>query len=261
MDLFEASVAAAGRDLERAAARDGSRGIGIAVRRGSGLRELVSVVGPAVGGSALEAHPGWDLPLAAVLEIETTSGPRSFVAELLRVGVPSTWLDAATSSGPGSLPPFALDLARRVAAEHGRGGVVGLVHPATVLVEPKTRRLVAVAQRPLRIAGVIGVEGDRPLLGYRGWAPDDVIGGVPSAAGDVFRLALALWQWRHGAHPFGSLADGELLAVLGQLAAGTAAPLPAAADDLDALLLACLAPDAATRPTAADLVGALEVRR
>jgi hypothetical protein len=257
-ELFEASVALAGRMLERAAARDGSRGIGVAARTDRNVRELVTVVGPGVPAPALAAREGWDLPLVAAEVIETPSGPRTFVAELLPVGVPSTWLDAATTSAPGTLPPFALDLARRVAAEHALGGVVGPMHPATVLVDPVARTLVAVAQRPLRIAGVIGVEGDRPLLGYRMWAPDDVTGEGPSTAGDVFRLALALWQWRRGAHPFGNLPDGELLAVLGDLAAGAAAPLPTPSDDLDAVLLGCLAPSATARPSAADVVAGLE---
>lgn len=255
-DLFEASIAAAGRDLERAVARDGSRGVGIAMRRAGGARELVCVVGPGIAERALDERPGWDLPLVTAREIETSSGPRTFVAELLPVGVPSTWL-----AGPGaqrSLLPFTLELAGRVAAEHARGAVVGLLHPATVLVEPEHGRLIAVAQRPLRIAGTIGVEGDRPLLGYRAWTPRDLTGEAADAPDDVFRLALLAWHWRHGGHPFGSLSDGELLGVLGEVTAGEPPPLPAAEDDLDAVLLSCFVPRAAARPSAADLVTALE---
>ena len=254
--LFDASVAAAGRRLERAAARDGARGIGIATRLDGAVRELVTIVGTPVPPEALADHPGWDLPLAVADRVDTSSGPRTFVAELLPVGVPSTWLPDAQKPS-GALSPFALELTRRMVAEHAGGGLVGRLHPATVLVDPDTKTLVAVAQRPLRIADIAAVEGDRPLLGYRTLAPGD-LAGQASRADDVFRLGVLLWQWRHGNHPFGNLPDGELLGALAGVDAAVAPATPDPTDDLDRTLVACFAPTPEARPSASEVLAALE---
>lgn len=256
-DLFEASLALAGRKLERAAARDGSRGVGIAHRVDGGSRELVTVVGPEVAEGALAEHAGWDLPLVDVRPIETSSGPRTLVAEALPSGVPSSWIEQ--DGGGHGLLAVARELAMRVAAEHSAGRTVGPLHAATVLVDPDTLTIAAVAQRPLRIAGAIAVEGDRPLLGYGTWAPRDLLGGPATPADDVFRLAILAWRWRHGEHPFGALTDAGVLAQLSAIGAGDPAPLQSPGDELDRVLLGCLAPSPAARPTATELVAALGV--
>jgi hypothetical protein len=267
-DLFDAAVADAGRTLERAVARDGSRGVGVATRNVDGSRELVSVVGPDVDPALVAEHPGWDLPLADVRRITTSSGPRTFIAERLPAGVPSTWIwpPAPDSTGgqpkgassAGRLPPFCRALVERVVSVHEAGDVVGPLHPAVVLVGAGTAGLLGVAQRPLRVAAAIGVEGDRPLFGYGHLAPNDVVGGGTTASDDVFRLGLLVWGWRHGTHPLGHGSDSARLATLAELAAGRAvAGLPTPGDSLDALLLACLGPSPADRPSARELRTAL----
>jgi len=257
-DLFEQALAGAGWRIERAAARDGTRGIAVANRDSGGTRALVTVVGLGVESTALAAHDGWDLPIDGSTIIETASGPRLLVAELLPDGVPSTWVTPVEPPTTRPVPAFGLELARRILTEHLRGAAVGRLHPATVLVEPADHALVAVAQRPLRIATSVAVEGDRPLLGYSTWTPGDAGREPPSMADDVFRLAILLWRWRHASHPFGTLPDGELLELLGQVATGSAPPLPLPADDLDRMLIACLVPAPAARPTVADIVMAVE---
>jgi hypothetical protein len=258
-DLFAEAVALGGRRLERSATADGTRGIGVAIRDADGARELVTVIGAGVEAADIAAHDGWDLPLVEQRLVNTSSGPRLLLAEALRAGVPSTWL-RSEPRGEHVLPVprHGAALAERIVDEHRRGGAVGRLHPATVLIDPDTHALVAVAQRPLRVARAVPGEGHRPLLGYAFWSPNDATANPPSMADDVFRLAVLLWVWRHDAHPLGHLRDAEMLVMLGRLGGGVAAPLPAPADDLDRLLLACLVPSPTARPTSAELVVALE---
>lgn len=252
---FEETLAALGRTVEAVLARAGGRGVAIARNVAPGRRELVSVVGPGVGRDLLRANVGWDLPLEEAREVETPSGPRTVVLERLTSGVSSTLVEAQGSGTLDGPPPFVLELAERIAATHARGEVAGPLHPVTIFVQPETLHLAAIAGRPLRIGGVVAVEGDPPLFGPGYLAPADVRGEPAGPADDVFRLAALAWRWRHGRDPFPGPLAGQLERILGGAPAmdeGTGE-----LDALDAALLRAFRPRTAERPSAAELREAL----
>ena len=135
---------------------------------------------------------------------------------------PSRWRSVDRSIPPSwdeteadVAPPFAIELARRMAVAGDAGVPVGPLHPALVFVT-QTGELAATAQRVLRLAPAAPPEGRPPLFAASYRTPAEVRGEPASAPDDAFRLASLLWRWRHGAAPFGTgltevegiLADG-----------------------------------------------------
>jgi hypothetical protein len=254
-DLFEASIAAAGRELVRAITQDGSRGVGIARGATIGSTELVTVVGPGVDDALLVEHAGWDLELAEARSIDTTSGPRTFVAE--RLGANATPAHTVGATAAPAFQRVASELVRRVAAAHARDELVGALHPALLFVGEDAGTLIGVAQRPLRLASTHAVEGDRPLFGYGHLSPGDLAGTGGSRADDIFRVGVTLWRLRHGTHPFGNLADTSLAAMIAEIGLGTAARVEPSGDPIDEVLARCFDPDPDARPAADQLLEAL----
>jgi hypothetical protein len=138
-----------------------------------------------------------------------------------------------------------VEVAERVAATHEADQVVGYLHPDLVLVDPTTRALTAVAQRPIRAdAAAEPIDGARRFFGVEFLSPSELQGRTPRLADDVFRLGALVWRWRHGADPFAGAFPDRLERSLAGVPAG------GAGDDLDDLLRRCFAADPASRPSA-----------
>lgn len=252
-DPFDELLVQLGVTLETAILTSGSRGIAIG-RRGED-RVLAAVVGPDVDPGALREVPGWDLPLGRVEEVETDNGRWTVIAESLPTGIPSTSPGLAGerralgSGPPFAVPPFAIELARRVAATHDAGELVGPIQPALVFVDPESRSLAGIAQRPLRAdAAAAYLEGAPRFFGAAFLTPGEIRAQPPSPEDDVFRLAALAWRWRHGRDPFA----GDRADRLARTLTGTPTT-PGVGDGLDTVLLAAFGPVAPDRPTAAEL--------
>jgi hypothetical protein len=245
-DPLDAAVA--GFVVERWISRSGSRGIAIA--NDDGGRRLISVLDAAldVADPGLAERRPWDAPLVGV---RATTGGGQILVEVLPDGDPSTadpppW---EATAGDG-VPPFAVELARRMAVAGDAGVPVGPLHPALVFVA-RAGELAATAQRVLRLAPAAGPEGRPPLFaaGYR--TPAEVRGEPASASDDAFRLASLLWRWRHGAAPFGTgLAEVE------GILAGRPAEEPV--DAFDRLLVRAFSPTPPGRPSTTAIAAALD---
>ncbi len=259
---FDELLGTRGYDVELAIIRAGIRGI--AVARSSRGRVLVTVVGPEVEPEALADRPGWDLPLLAVETVETVGGPRTAIVEALPSGIPSTVADVgesalAAAAGRGvaaedGSPDFVLELADRISATHDAGSTVGYLQPELVLVDPTSQRLAGVAQRPVRADAAAGpINGAPRFFGAAYLTPSELRGRPPTPPDDVFRMAAFVWRWRHGADPF----DGSLPDRLARTLAGTPND-GGRRDDVDDLLLRAVDADPAARPSARELLAALE---
>ncbi|MEO8272457.1 MAG: hypothetical protein ABI620_00145 [Chloroflexota bacterium] len=256
---LESLLDAAGVAVELTIAEIGSRGCVIG-RPAIGGRALVTVVGPDLPSAARRGSVGWDLPLRSIEDRATPNGSRTCIVEDLPVGVPST-IASVAGYGAGAAPEYVVALARLLAEAHGRGELVGYLHPDLVFVDPATGSLVAVAQRPIRAAlAAPAWEGDAALFGLDYLTPGDVRRREPSAGDDIHRLAGLIWRWRHGVPPFRGLSEAEhlnRLASAGARPGGAAASVDQPTDDLDELLATALRPDLHERPSAEDLEAAV----
>jgi hypothetical protein len=256
---LDALLARHGFRVEDALVRAGLRGIAIAT--GDHGRSLVSVVGPSVHPAALTERAGWDLRLQSVATTETDGGERTLIVEALRSGVPMVRPAGGSLGplGPAGMPAFARDLAQRFAAAHASGSIVGRLVPELVFVDPRSLVLVGCAQRTLRAdAAAAPMDGAGRLFGAAYLTPSAIQNQPPTPEDDVFLLAALLWRWRHGIDPFeGPLLERMTLTVEG-------GPVARGADEanpdnpLDLALLRAFDPRPDRRPSAAELVTALE---
>ncbi|MCI1190385.1 serine/threonine protein kinase [Calidifontimicrobium sp. SYSU G02091] len=160
--------------------------------------------------------------------------------------------------------PLVLKLGADVADALAHAHAMGVVHrdlkPANLVFDAATRR---VWITDFGVARALDAARTRTgvLLGTPAFmAPEQLAGGAPSAAGDVYALGVTLFQLLAGTLPYAGETMGALLRAMAQGATRTLAELrpdlpPALAD----LLAQALSREASQRPTAAEF--ALHLRR
>ncbi|WP_119354758.1 serine/threonine-protein kinase [Azohydromonas sediminis] len=160
--------------------------------------------------------------------------------------------------------PLVLKLGADVADALAHAHAMGFVHrdlkPANLVFDAATRR---VWITDFGVARALDAARTRTgvLLGTPAFmAPEQLAGGAPSAAGDVYTLGVTLFQLLAGTLPYAGETMGALLRAMAQGATRTLAELrpdlpPALAD----LLARALSREASQRPTAAEF--ALLLRR
>lgn len=153
--------------------------------------------------------------------------------------------------------PLVLKLGADVADALAHAHAMGFVHrdlkPANLVFDAATRR---VWITDFGVARALDAARTRTgvLLGTPAFmAPEQLAGGAPSAAGDVYALGVTLFQLLAGALPYEGQTMGALLRAMAQGATRTLAELrpdlpPALAD----LLARALSREASQRPTAAE---------
>jgi len=180
---------------------------------------------------------------------------------------PRPWLASEYVAGPslrravelgGPLPTtathvLAAGLARALLDIHGAGTTHHDVSPANVLLAAERPRLVDFGIARSATGGA--VTGSGAAVGTPGFgAPESLEDAPPAPAADVFGAGAVIAFAATGRGPFG---DGPPVAVL--LRVADAQPdLDGVPEFLRDLLLACLAKDPQTRPTAVELVAALD---
>ncbi|WP_119290829.1 serine/threonine-protein kinase [Azohydromonas sediminis] len=160
--------------------------------------------------------------------------------------------------------PLVLKLGADVADALAHAHAMGFVHrdlkPANLVFDAATRR---VWITDFGVARALDAARTRTgvLLGTPAFmAPEQLAGGAPSAAGDVYALGVTLFQLLAGTLPYAGETMGALLRAMAQGATRALAELrpdlpPALAD----LLARALSREASQRPTAAEF--ALHLRR
>jgi serine/threonine-protein kinase len=206
---------------------------------------------------AAEARALRRLRHPAIVEVHAAgiADDRAYVAMALLPGA-----DLRRHTRPARLLPEPLvlrlgaDLADALAHAHALGIVHRDVKPANLVFDAATRRVwltdFGVARLPDGARTDTGV-----LLGTPAFmAPEQLAGGAPTPAGDVYALAAALFQLLSGALACDAPTLGALLhaqaAGAARALAGLRPDLPAALSDL---LAQALQPAPAQRPTAAAL--------
>jgi outer membrane protein assembly factor BamB len=180
---------------------------------------------------------------------------------------PRPWLASEYVAGPslrhaveiaGPLPAsaahvLAAGLARALMDIHGAGTTHHDVSPANVLLAAERPRLVDFGIARSATGG--NVTGSGMAVGTPGFsAPEHEGAAEPAPPADVFGAGAAIAYAATGRCPFGA---GPPMAVL--LRVADAPPdLDGVPDRLRDLLMACLAKDPTARPTAAELVAALD---
>ncbi|MEQ1570277.1 MAG: protein kinase, partial [Myxococcota bacterium] len=208
-------------------------------RDGSGRVAVVKVL-RAPPGDELRAlsrvhHPG------VVVALGGGVGSVPYLVMALAPGVP---LSSAGPVHPDDVPVYVAQLADALAACHHAGVVHGDLKPANVLVDLQTRRTTLVD------FGLVGGAGGTPA-----WAAPEVLGGAAtSPASDVYALGLMAWELLAGGPPWPELTAEERVLTR----AHTAVPPVPAPPALAGLLQRMLALDPAARPTAEQVVDALE---
>ncbi|MEM1453209.1 MAG: AAA family ATPase [Planctomycetota bacterium] len=142
-------------------------------------------------------------------------------------------------------------LARAIGAMHAAGWVHGDVKPENIRLDAEGRAVLV----DLGFAGRAGAP-NAPLGTPTYLAPERARGGPPAASADLFALGCVLYEIVVGAPAAGDPPDLELLR-----SGGVRPPsdlVPRVSPLLDALVLALLAPNPAARPTATEIVQALE---
>jgi serine/threonine-protein kinase len=135
---------------------------------------------------------------------------------------------------------------------------MGLVHrdlkPANLVFDPATQR---VWVTDFGVARAVDAARTRTgvLLGTPSFMPpEQLAGGAPAPPGDVYALAVTLFQLLTGALPYDGQTMGTLLRAMAQGATRTLDELrPDLPPALGELLAQALSRDAAQRPTAADV--------
>jgi hypothetical protein len=168
--------------------------------------------------------------------------------------------DYATAHGPlaGQVEAVAVGVAAALTAIHA----VGLVHadlsPRNVLLSPFGPKVI-----DFGVARLLGHAASGPLFGTPGWlAPEQVRGGAPSQASDVFTWGLLVAWAGTGRMPFGGAAPGSAgpddPGRSGRVAALGADPDLAGLDPgLADVVRRALRADPAARPTARQVLLAL----
>src|SRR5207248_2020391 len=147
-----------------------------------------------------------------------------------------------------------LEVARGLSAAHDRGLIHRDLKPDNIIVGPDMRPRILDFGLALSIQ-----EAGRQGRGFEGTplyaSPEQVLGKSLTAATDIFSFGSLLFKVLTGRAPFTGSTFSEVLKAI----ATTAPPFlrefaVGVPEDLQAICLACLAWDAADRPSASDLV-------
>ncbi|MFC0006667.1 serine/threonine-protein kinase [Micromonospora siamensis] len=165
------------------------------------------------------------------------------LADRLATG-PLAWPDAVRMAG---------QVAGALAAAHRIGVVHHDIKPGNVMLTETGAKVLDF--------GIAAIAGPRhpgrsgePMMGTPAYfAPERLAAGPPDPASDVYALGALLYRALTGAPPFSVRTWEDARAVHARAAAPPPLRVPGLPADLAALTLACLSPDPARRPVAAQL--------
>jgi serine/threonine-protein kinase len=259
-------AAFAGLRIERLLARGSSASLYVAVEPRSRHRVALKVLDAcdtdaacdgAVGSPfAREAQALRQLRHPSIVEV-LGGGVEGAHPYLVMALLPGTDLRRYVAPARRLPEPLVLQLAADVGDALAHAHAMGFVHrdlkPANLVFDAATRRVwitdFGVARALDAARTHTGV-----LLGTPAFmAPEQLAGGAPSAAGDVYALGVTLFQLLTGTLPYGGETMGALLRAMAQGATRTLAELrPDLPSALADLLARALGREASQRPTAAE---------
>ena len=206
-------------------------------------------------------HPN----VVTIYEIGEAEPGRFIAMELVR-GETLRALAAAPQPAE-ALARLGAQVARALAVAHAAGIVHRDVKPENVMVRPDgyvkvldfgIARLVAARDGRTTAADAAPTVTGCAVGTLRYMSPEQACGEAVTGATDVFSLGLVLHELATGRHPFAAASDVAMVsAIITAPAPSPSESNPALPSEFDALLAWMLEKDAARRPTAAEVEGAL----
>lgn len=196
------------------------------------------------------SHPG----IVAVYDVEATDEGAAIVLELVEGEALSDRLAREGPLPPAEAARIAVELAEALQHAHERGVVHRDVKPGNVLIDAKGRaRLV-----DFGIARVLEAESARVTTAgeitgtLRYLAPEQLAGGKPTAAADIYALGIVLFEMLAGRPAF----DAPTPVALVEAQRHPPAEIDGAPPELAAIAFDAMRPDPAQRPVDAGTMAA-----